>query len=212
VYTFGVPARGSKTTSPPAVVQQLTDLRDVVIEIIDLPQLMPNRSHNKSFKNLFKYIELQLSRLIAHVDSGPMDLVALATRNLIEISLLAHFVTRSKENMKQFTDEVALDFYEMFKVLDKSDGEHDYAEIEARASRVGLTGRKRIKLSRRAEDESWFKLCSKYIHPSSLSLNFQFPKKKSARLRHGMAAYGHDAAIRSICRMTGEPLPTGLKE
>lgn len=190
---------------------ELRHLRRFIRTLNKPAKLLPNRSHNKIVKSLLSYVDVQVSRLITYTPNGPTDLVALATRNLIEISLLSYFVTRNKDNMRRFRKEVYVDLYELFKTLDKS-GDR-YAELARQVEALDVASNKRIDLSKeRPGDKFWSKLCSKHIHPSAWSLNTRGSKSQAKDHRTSIAAYGKEAAIRTIANMTNLPLPPRMKE
>lgn len=174
--------------------------------------LHPVKKYDKLFRHLLIYVRLHLTRLSKHA-TMPLDHVALSTRNLIEVALWATFIVSSRENIDRFNDEMFIDLIEISKVLDpvklsKVRGSNPiFSEMEAWASTKG----KHTDLKKhRAEDQFWYRFCSKIIHPTAWSINIAMkPKTKFASEKKvALAKYGLKSAIRAISTLTGLSLPS----
>lgn len=113
------------------------------------------------------YLDMQAQRLETSL-IGPMDLLALAVRNLLEFWSLINQVFASQKARAEFIGEMYV----------------DAEEIRVRAERMGIPRHmlsseppewpeipeKRTVVMRDKYDEYMFKLCSKHIHPSAVTI------------------------------------------
>jgi len=114
-----------------------------------------------------QYLDAQSARFEASL-SGPMDVLALSTRNLLELFSLMNHVFTNQQARDQFFGEIFLDAQEIRDRLEKlgiprkvlSDGPPEWYAVP----------QKRVPIMRDDFDDYFFKLCSKYIHPSAISI------------------------------------------
>lgn len=110
-----------------------------------------------------------------------------ACRNLLEISILAEYVSLSEGNARRFVDDRIIDGIEMFESFEawynfvdpqRHSPELDQilAKLRAQKARAGLTVRKSLRtneLAQRVGMEAKFrhmnKVCSKFVHPTAWS-------------------------------------------
>lgn len=121
-------------------------------------------------QHLRSYLDLQLERLHDWAE-GPVDLLAVVTRSLLELLFWVEYVLESKQNAERFLDEQRIDLAELVKkaiAAFEAEAKEMFNESpEGLAALLAIKG-KRIDGSKRgALDAYTFKLCSKYIHPSS---------------------------------------------
>ena len=121
-------------------------------------------------QHLRSYLDLQLERLHEWAE-GPVDLLAMITRSLLELLFWVEYVLENKQNAERFLDEKRIDLAELVKkaiaAFELEAGEIFNESPEGLAALLAVKG-KRIDGSKRgALDAYTFKLCSKYIHPSS---------------------------------------------
>jgi hypothetical protein len=112
---------------------------------------------------VLKYVNLQLSRAVRWIDQEA-DLMALVLRSLIELCFWAHFISQSNDKAKHFLEEANTDSKDIYERLLRAYPEettpYNFPPV---AKRVNLT---RID---EKEDLLW-KVCSKFIHPTSFVL------------------------------------------
>jgi hypothetical protein len=117
---------------------------------------------------LRSYLDLQLERLNKWAD-GPVDLLALVTRDLLELLFWVEYVLEAEEHAQRFLREHRIDLAELVKkaisAFETQAGEMFNESpsgltqlLAEKGKRVGATGRSAL-------DAYTFKLCSKYIHP-----------------------------------------------
>jgi hypothetical protein len=133
-------------------------------------ELLPGaRGHAQSdfLLPFVEYLDRQAERFETSLE-GPEDLLALATRNLLEFLALLHKVFINRKTRAEFLGEMYV----------------DAEEIRARAEKMGIPRHileaeppewedipeKRLAIMRDKSDDYFFKLCSKYIHPSAVSI------------------------------------------
>ena len=121
-------------------------------------------------QHLRAYLDLQLERLHDWAE-GPVDLLAVVTRSLLELLFWVEYVLESKQNAERFLEEHRIDLAELVKkaisAFEAEAKEMFNESPEGLAALLAIKG-KRIDGSKRgALDAYTFKLCSKYIHPSS---------------------------------------------
>lgn len=182
--------------------------RPIIRELLKTPELSFNERHDRIFQNLLTYIDVQLSRVLAP-DPIPVDLMALATRNLIEVALWCQFITTSEEHLQQFDDEVSFDLADLFKFVDPSS--ENYASLEQGVKRFIASG-KLTRLERTGgSDKFWFKICSKIIHPTAWSINLLPGSSHAEYYRLQLGARALSCAMRAVSSLTGLPLPPFIK-
>jgi hypothetical protein len=121
-------------------------------------------------RHLRSYLDVQLERLHDWAE-GPVDLLALVTRSLLELLFWVEYVLENKQNAERFLEEHRIDLAELVKkaisAFEVEAKEMFDESPEGLAALLAVKG-KRIDGSKRgALDAYTFKLCSKYIHPSS---------------------------------------------
>jgi hypothetical protein len=119
---------------------------------------------------LSSYLDLILERLHDWA-GGPVDLLALVTRDLLELVFWVEYVLETEENAKRFLEEQRIDLAELVKkAVSAFEAEAGGMFDESPAGLSELLAEKGKRISatgRSALDAYTFKLCSKYIHPSS---------------------------------------------
>jgi len=175
--------------------------------LLKTAKLSTNRRHDRIFRNLLTYVDVQLSRMLTP-KAVPVDLMALVTRNLIEVALWCQFITANKENMERFDDEVSIDLVDMFGLMEPSD--KAYPSLQKAVKRLGVSG-KSMRLEKKGGDKFWFKLCSKMIHPTAWSINMLLSSSNADYYRLELGSYALSCAIRALSNLTGFPLPPYIK-
>ena len=121
-------------------------------------------------QNLHSYLDLQLERLHEWAE-GPVDLLALVTRSLLELLFWAEYVLAAEQNAKRFVEEQRIDLAELVKKAIsafEAEAKEMFDETpEGLAELLAIKGKRVDGSKRGALDAYTFKLCSKYIHPSS---------------------------------------------
>ena len=89
----------------PKTIQGLQDVvrrfRRIIRAVLKTAKFSANTKQDRIFRNLLTYIDVQLGRILAR-KPVPIDLMALVTRNLIEVALWCEFITKNNENMQRF--------------------------------------------------------------------------------------------------------------
>jgi len=116
------------------------------------------------------YLDLQLDRLHDWAE-GPVDLLAMVTRSLLELLFWTEYILETRPNAQRFLEEQRIDLAELMKkavLAFEAESEAIFDETpEGFAELLALKG-KRVDGSKRGSLDAYtFKLCSKYIHPSS---------------------------------------------
>jgi len=151
--------------TPERVAERIGELRRHLRDEL-LPQA---REHSEStfLVRFVEYLDRQAERLETSL-TGPIDILALATRNLLEFFSLLNQIFINQQARDQFIGEMLLDL----------------EDIRSRAEKMGIPKhmleedlpewqdipQKRLVVMRDKHDEYMFKLCSKCIHPSALSI------------------------------------------
>lgn len=151
---------------------------------------------------LLTYADVQIERL-ASWSGGPVDLLAWVTRNLLEWSVWCRFVSGGAINMDKLLDDAKADLIDMvrfipdvvqihFSAHEKNPVETATLDRLAESTSTVLAsfkddeGRlpKRVRLSdlrNEVTEDFVFKLCSKLLHPTSVSL-LLLPKETGPQL------------------------------
>jgi hypothetical protein len=121
-------------------------------------------------QHLSDYLNLQLDRLFDWAD-GPLDLLAMVTRSLLELLFWTEYVLEANLNAERFFEEQRIDLAELVrKAISAFEAEAEKIldeTPEGLQALLAVKGR-RIEGSKRGNLDAYtFKLCSKYIHPSS---------------------------------------------
>jgi hypothetical protein len=178
--------------------------RRIVRSFLRQPTLSPNRKHDRIFRNLLTYIDVQLGRMLSR-KPPPVDLTALVARDLIEVALWCEFVTANADSMQRFRDEVEIDLLDMFKLINPSD--KNYLNVEKAIRKMGVTGKSMRLEKSRERDRFWFRLCSKMIHPTGWSINVLANTSKAEYWRLELGSYALSCSIRAVSSLTGLSLP-----
>jgi hypothetical protein len=121
-------------------------------------------------QHLRSYLDLQLERLHDWAE-GPVDLLAVVTRSLLELLFWVEYVLEDKQNAERFLEEHRIDLAELVKkaiAAFEAEAKEIFDESpEGLAALLAVKGRRVDGAKRGALDAYTFKLCSKYIHPSS---------------------------------------------
>jgi hypothetical protein len=112
---------------------------------------------------ILRHIDFQLCRAVRWIDQEA-DLMALVLRSFIELRFWADYVSQENEKADHFLKEAITDSKDIYDRLLRAFPE-DTNELEF-DSLV-----KRVKTSTRGEEEEFlYKICSKFLHPTSLVL------------------------------------------
>jgi hypothetical protein len=109
-------------------------------------------------------VNLQLARAVRWIDQEA-DLMALVLRSLIELRFWAHFVSQGNDKAKHFLEEANTDSKDIYERLLKAFPEETTPyNVPPVVKRVNPT---------RIDDEVelLWKICSKFIHPTSFVLD-----------------------------------------
>jgi hypothetical protein len=100
-----------------------------------------------------------------------VDLLALVTRSLLELLFWVEYVLEAPQNAERFFEEQRIDLAELVKKAIsafEAEAKEMFDETpEGLAELLALKGKRVDGSKREALDAYTFKLCSKYIHPSS---------------------------------------------
>jgi hypothetical protein len=151
--------------SPERVAERISEMRRHLRDDL-LPEA---RKHPESslLVRFVEYLDRQAERFETSL-TGPTDILALTTRNLLEFFSLLNQIFINQKTRDQFIGEMYV----------------DAEEIRVRAEKMGIPKhmleedlpewkeipQKRLLVMRDKYDEYMFKLCSKCIHPSALSI------------------------------------------
>jgi len=162
--------------------------------------------------NLLAKVNLYLCCLISSL-SGPVEVIGFISRSLFELSLITRYVLMSEENLMQFVAESGVDkvqllegLLEMSDIAYKEDIEgikEEIAELKTTLVKFNFPSKKpnSIKTIARIVDseleyKALYKLFSKYVHPSSFSINLGSEGLMSEdRLRHTFLAFALTYAV-----------------
>lgn len=161
--------------------------------------------------NLLLKLKGYLSYLMYLLD-GPTELIGFTTRYLFELNLVTQYVLMSEENLKLFVAESAIDKIQIlegslelrntpYKLTRQNKKDLKVLEEEITRQKANLEKfnfplkkpNSIIKIARMVgaelEYKALYKLCSKYIHPSSYSINIYEDVLAEDQLRTLFLAY-----------------------
>ncbi|QEC44564.1 DUF5677 domain-containing protein [Pseudobacter ginsenosidimutans] len=141
-----------------------------------------------TLKNVLNYSSILVNRLLSSLEL-PIELNAWLTRNLFECYLIAEYITINPEKAKEFVVQKATDEIEIYEgiltlkkygateetakpILDRMEHIRNIVkEHELTESKHWSVGLLATHTGNREEYEAFFKLYSKYVHPSSWLIN-----------------------------------------
>jgi len=137
------------------------ECRKVIAEVV----ADDNRSYQQIARvRILRHLDRQLARVVQWAEAEA-DLMALVVRNQIELRAWAEYVSKGQAEAKAFLEEAGIDAHQLYERLQKA-YPNDVLPLG-----VPAPG-KLISLKRIDDDEKFVsKLCSKLIHPTSLTLN-----------------------------------------
>jgi hypothetical protein len=162
--------------------------------------------------NLLAKVNLYLYCLVSSL-SGPIEVIGFISRSLFELSLITRYVLMSEENLIQFVAESAVDKVQLLEglletgdIAYKEDVElikEEVAKLKTTPEKFNFPSQKpnSIKTIARIVDseleyKALYKLFSKYVHPSSFSINLGSEALMSEdRLRHTFLAFALTHAV-----------------
>jgi len=162
--------------------------------------------------NLLAKVNLYLYCLMSSL-SGPIEVIGFISRSLFELSLITRYVLMSEENLIQFVAESAVDKVQLLEglletgdIAYKEDVElikEEIAKLKTTPEKFNFPSKKpnSIKTIARIVDseleyKALYKLFSKYVHPSSFSINLGSEALMSEdRLRHTFLAFALTYAV-----------------
>ena len=113
---------------------------------------------------ILRYLAMQLGRAVRWVNDEA-DLMALVLRGLIDLRFWAKYVSTGPVEAARFLGEADTDSVELYRLMQKAFPEEtksiEMPEVQKRVGTERSPG----------EEEILFKLCSKFIHPTSLVLH-----------------------------------------
>lgn len=162
--------------------------------------------------NLLAKVNLYLYCLMSSL-SGPIEVIGFISRSLFELSLITRYVLMSEENLIQFVAESAVDKVQLLEGLletgdiaykeDIESIKEEIAKLKTTPEKFNFPSKKpnSIKTIARIVDseleyKALYKLFSKYVHPSSFSINLGSEALMSEdRLRHTFLAFALTYAV-----------------
>lgn len=168
-----------------------TNLRKVISELNEKTSVFVQKGIHDytifSLRALVSYTGMLFERLISHKDF-PIEYCAISARNLFETYLLVAYITSEPNRGKEFLSQKAFDELEInegFLGLGTPASEASIRAIRERMAHIKtLMQENKLKPSRywtvnylaeetnnKVEYDAFFKLYSKYIHPSSWIVN-----------------------------------------
>jgi hypothetical protein len=141
----------------------ITQCRNVIAQVI----AEDNSSEQQIARvRILRYLDWQLARAVRWLNQDQeADLMALALRNLIELRFWAQFVSKGNAEALHFLEEANTDSKDIYERLQKA------YPAETTAYEVPPTVKRQNPARIDEEEELLFKICSKFIHPSSLVLD-----------------------------------------
>lgn len=134
--------------------------------IADLPE-SDSSPMAEAKRRIILYADLQLQRVVRSPEMDN-DLLAGILRNLMELREWAKFVASDEKQAERFVNESVIDTRELFDLI----GAPVDPAIDALNAAAAHIQGKRKRFDRGSEQDDFFwKLCSKLIHPSSLVIN-----------------------------------------
>lgn len=118
--------------------------------------------------NIAEYLDVQLERAHEWADRDA-DLIAIVLRCLIELSEWAIHISEDSQNAEQFLEEARIDVKELLQFGPFTSDPEIAAGI--REAIDSVKGTRVIFKGREPHDRLFHKVCSKMIHPSSVSIN-----------------------------------------
>jgi hypothetical protein len=213
--TFGDHVRwGSPDDQSAALKSLASQLRTRASE---LAATIPRNDVSASRERLLTAAADSVDLVASDAVDAPITVIALATRNLVEINLRARYVEQSEANLQAWISEALLDRIQLYEGILTLGGPKEItdqlrAEVEYNrqlAEKHGLTlARKPMptpelarKVGMEKEYTALFKLYSKLLHPTSYSVNVSSDEVGSLINRNILLGqlqfYGHDLLGRS---------------
>jgi hypothetical protein len=193
-------------------------LRKVISELNEKTSiLVRNERHDYTLfalRALAEYTGTLFERLVSHQDF-PIEYCAISTRNLFESYLLVAFITSEPSRGKEFLSQKAFDELEInegFLSLATDASEGSIKAIQDRMNDIKELMKKNDfnpskhwtvnylaqKTNNKVEYDAFFKLYSKYIHPSSWIVNSFNNEYNNPVFRNIFFSQGHIFANRII--------------
>jgi hypothetical protein len=137
------------------------ECRDVIAKVI----AEDNRSDQQMARvKILRYLDRQLARAITWIDDDA-DLIAMVLRSQIELRFWTEYISTGSAETEKFLNEVNIDIQDLHAKMDK-------AYPGALEAMPPMPKGKRIDLTRVDDNEEYsFKLCSKLIHATALTIN-----------------------------------------
>ena len=139
----------------------IKECRDVIAKVI----AEDNRSDQQMARvRILRYLDRQLARAIKWIEDEA-DLIAMVLRSQIELRFWTEYISTGPEETEKFLNEVNIDIQDLHAKMDK-------AYPGALEAMPAMPKGKRIDLTRLDDNEEYsFKLCSKLIHATALTIN-----------------------------------------
>lgn len=134
----------------------------------------------KARVGILRHLDRQLRRAVVWVDEEA-DLTAIALRNLIELRFWTEYISAGPEQTEKFLNEVNIDIQDLHAKMEK-------AFPGSLEPLPPLPKGRRIDLTRVDDNEEYnFKLCSKLIHATALTINHPEATVENFNYREYMA-------------------------
>jgi hypothetical protein len=139
----------------------ITQCRNVISQVL----AEDNSSEQQIARvRVLTYVNLQLARAVRWIDQEA-DLMALVLRSLIELRFWAHFVSQGNDKAEHFLEEANTDSKDIYERLLKAFPEettpYNVPPVVKRFNPTRIDD----------EEELLWKICSKFIHPTSFVLD-----------------------------------------
>lgn len=162
-------------------------------------------------QHLGGYLHLQLERLHDWVEA-PLDLLAFVTRSLMELLFWTEYALETEQNAKRFFEEQRIDLAELVRkaiTAFETEAEEMFDETpEGLADLLDVKAKRVDGTKRGALDAYTFKLCSKYMHPSSwllVDLENRINSETNRKL-FWMMSLRYAASIAALLALAPRPL------
>jgi hypothetical protein len=129
---------------------------------------------------ILRHLDRQLGRAVKWIEDEA-DLIAMVLRNLIELRFWAEYISTGPDETEKFLKEIDIDVQDLHAKMDR-------AFPGALEPLPPLPKGRRIDLTRGDDNEEYnFKLCSKLIHATALTINHPEATIENASYRQYMA-------------------------
>jgi hypothetical protein len=143
---------------------------------------LPQTAKNRVLPYICERAALEAERMVNWYDNDePPEFFAWTARNVLEISYITEYVTKADEDLKKFLNralddikdigeglkELALENLEAIKTIEETQQKYELKKYKLKGKMPARTKDLAKAVSNEKEHKSFFKIYSKYVHPTA---------------------------------------------